>query len=694
VDIGGTFTDFALYDERSGRLSTFKFLTSQTDPADGVIAGVQRLMADIGFGLDELSYLAHGTTIGLNTVLERNGASVALLVTEGFRDILELQRLRLSDPVNYRATRPEPVIPRWHVFEINERMLTNGGIDTPVDFESVARAIDAAVAAQVDAVVVCFINSFRNPRHEHEVASWIRERAPALHVSCSSDVWPQAREYERAIVSVLNAYIRPRFGSYADTLTDFIAERQRKAPFMITRSNGGAMHVASARNLPIHTMFSGPASGVLGAIGVAHLAGYENIISCDIGGTSADISVATGGRPVETAQNEVAGFPIVTPSISIHSIGAGGGSIAWVDSSGVLKVGPESARSVPGPACYGKGGKLPTLTDALLVAGYLGEGQLGSSQISLSLEPAEDAFSSLAEALSLSVPEVAEASIEIAKASLYAGVSQVIAQIGLDTRDYTLVAFGGAGPLFAAFVALEFAIPRVLVPESPGILCAFGALNADIVEDFVRSVHMTLDSSALESVARELKSLGDLAEAWVGTQQLEPDNIEVRLTAAMRYRHQAHTIDVPIEPSFLEEQQPLRWADAFHSLHRALYAHADPKEAVEVVDLHARVVGHTPKPIVRSALSVGSHALPSSRILHSGGHPTEVRVFRRAVLTATEPLIGPAIIEQADSTTFVPSGFAARLDRLHNLLLESTGVGSLTTAFSFSPELGGYKSVD
>jgi N-methylhydantoinase A len=670
IDIGGTFTDFSLLDEATGDLRGFKWPTVPDDPARGVLDGLKGLTAALGVDPGAIAYLVHGTTIAINTVIQRNGARLGLLVTRGFGDVLELQRLRLASPVNFTATRPEPLIPRYRVGEVRERTLADGTVDTPLDLEELRREARRLVDEEgAEGLVVAFLHAYRAPRHELEARRHLGALYPRLPVVCSHEVWPQIREYERTMVTVLSAYVRPRVEGYLDRLERELRGAGVPAPLCITKSNGGVTTATDARRATAETLLSGPASGVIGASHVCRLAGYTDLITLDMGGTSADIALVRGGRPTTSTDETVGDFPVVMPAIGVSSIGAGGGSIAWLDPAGALKVGPRSAGADPGPACYGRGSQ-PTLTDAFLLSGFLNPKNFVGGRLPLLPEAAEAAMRPLAAALGLDLDRAVEAVIEVATANMYAAFSNVLARHGVDPRDMSLVAFGGAGPLQACFLAAEFHIPRIVVPPSPGTLCALGAMVADVRRDDVRTLHRPLAAltpGELRAVCAELEGR---ARRWLHEDAPPVGSSVLGLSADIRYVGQAFEIEVPVEPAWLDDGSLDRLRQAFHTLHERLYAHADPEADVELIDLRATLTGTTPKPALRELDRATTPADPAGRrAIHYRRERHEAAVYRRTDLRAGHALEGPAIVEQDDTTTLLPAGFRAEVDRLGNLVI-------------------------
>lgn len=672
VDIGGTFTDFSLLDETTGELAGFKSLTVPDDPARGVLEGLRALVAERGVDPGAIGYLVHGTTIAINTVIQRNGAALGLLVTRGFGDVLEIQRLRLASPVDFTATRPAPLIPRYRVGEVTERILADGTVDTVLDRDELVREATRLVEHEgATGLVVAFINAYRAPAHEAEARKVLTERFPHVPVTCSHEVWPQIREYERTMVGILSAYVRPRVERYLERLEGELATLGVPVPLYITKSNGGVTTARDARHATVETMLSGPASGVIGATAVCVRAGYRNLITFDMGGTSADIALVRDGQPVYSTEATVGDFPIVMPVVGVSSIGAGGGSVAWLDPVGVLKVGPRSAGADPGPACYGRGGTEPTLSDAFLCCGFLNPDNFVGGRLRLQPERASAALRPLADALGLDVVAAAEAVIEVATSNMYVAFSNVLARHGLDPRDFALVAFGGAGPVEACFLAEEFHIPRVIIPPSPGTLCAQGAMTADVKSDYVKTVHRRLSALSARQLAGECAELARRGRRWLREEAPAVQHSALTYSADCRYVGQAFQVEVPVDPAWLEDATTDRLRAAFHDRHERLYAHADRAADVELIDLRVTIVGATPKPEFRP-LPAGHGPAPAAtrRPIHHRRQRHEALVYLRSDLRAGQQLDGPAIVEQEDTTTLVPAGFRATVDPFGNLVIQ------------------------
>ncbi len=519
VDIGGTFTDFCAFHEATDKLYTLKVLSRPDEPGAEVIEGIQQLEARFGVSPSEIHYFTHGTTVGVNTVIQRKGISLGLITTENFVDVLEVALLKMPDPYDLHSKRPDPLITKDRVFAVRERMSADGSVDVSVDIESVVAAVEQARAVGVDGLVISLINAYRNPAHEHGVKALIHRLAPELHVYCATDVWSIIREYERTVTAVIHGYVQPRVSHYLTSLQAALKALDVPAEPFVTKSNGGVMRAELGKTACAQMLLSGTASGVIGASFIARLSGFDKTMSLDIGGTSADVAFIEDGMPQYGLGEVIGEFPIYIPTVVVTSIGAGGGSIAWVDDLGMLKVGPESAGSTPGPACYGHGGTRPTITDAFVVLGFIGQADLGYNTIQIDAEQARRAVDSLATRLDLSAVETAEAIVNIAVSNMYMEVSKLISKYGIDPRDYALQAFGGAGPMLACFLGAELRVPYVLVPPTPGVLSALGGLSADIKNDFITTIYMDLETETLPAMQRAYEALKQQATTWSHDEQ-------------------------------------------------------------------------------------------------------------------------------------------------------------------------------
>ncbi|PYN46735.1 MAG: hypothetical protein DME00_18040 [Candidatus Rokuibacteriota bacterium] len=678
IDIGGTFTDFALFDTQRGELLGLKVASTPHEFAEAVRVGLARLADEHAVDPREIGTVVHGTTIAVNTLIQRTGARLGLLVTEGFRDVLELQRLRLTNPFDLHGSRPLPLIPRARVAEVRERLRADGRVDTPLDEAGVREATrQLARAGQgIEGLVISLLHSYRDPAHERQARAIAESAVPDLPVTASSDVWPQAREYERTALAVLDAYVQPKVRRYLEGFEQALTSRGAPATPLVTKSNGGIMPVAAARSQTAATLLSGPASGVIGAAYVAGRAGLPNVITLDVGGTSADMAVVENGRPRVSTSEHIGGVPVMMPVVGVSAIGAGGGSVAWVDDVGLPKVGPQSTGAEPGPACYGRGGKDATLTDAFLVSGFLDPDRFLGGRMRLDRSLAEAAIARFAGRLGMTPDEAAESVVRVAVSNMYAEFTKILSRAAVDPRDFALVAFGGAGPVVGALVAREVGIPTVFVPRSPGTLCALGALSADIVNDAVRTVHTRVEPALVEAAAlrRQYDVLRAELADWLQRFGAGAGPAAFRHAADMRYVGQSYEIDVPVELDWLAPGGGASLLTAFHQAHERAFGHADREAPAEIVNLRMQLRAERPRvPLAELHAGSTTPAARTTRRIWLDGRPTEARVFDRAALGRGARLEGPAIVEQPDTTVLVPGAHVGEVDRFGNLLLRREG---------------------
>lgn len=671
VDIGGTFTDLLAMDERSGRTFVLK-RPSTASPVEAVVEGIRDLDVRHSIGGAHIGYFAHGTTIGVNTLLQRSGARVGVLTTRGFRDVLELRRLRLPSAQDFFTPRPRSLVPRRLVHEIDERMLANGQVYRPIQRDDVLNAVEDLLAQEVQALAVCFLHAYRNGEHEQAAKRWIEERWPALYVCTSAEVWAQQREYERFLISVMNAHIGGRMRDYLRTLEGALGEIGVTCRVFSTKSNGGVMTAARAAERPVETLLSGPASGVIGSAYLGQLIGERRLVTLDIGGTSADMAVIDG-EVAHSTENTVGEFPVIMPAVDVSSIGAGGGSVAWVDREGVLKVGPRSAGANPGPACYGRGGVEPTVTDAYLVAGILNAGSFLGGTLPLQPELSHQALARLGERIGLNATEAADAVLRVTTSMLYAELLPELARRGADIRDYSLLAYGGAGPTHTFMAARELPIRRVIVPTTPGTMCALGCLVADLRADFVSTLWRDCADLSTGDLRKAFGSLDAEAMQWLHDQSADVERTYLVRSADMCYVGQSFDVNVPL-PGELDEITLPDAIERFHQRHTSIYGHADPGAAARLMTARVQVVGVTSKPQLGHIASDGVAARAAqdviTREVRENGRTWLARVYARAALEAGDFFRGPAIVEQYDTTTYVPDGFEVHVDPWLNLIGE------------------------
>lgn len=672
VDIGGTFTDFCVFDEDTGALTTLKTFSTPETPGAEVMNGVAELARRYSLPASSIAYFTHGTTVGVNTVIQRRGAELALFTTAEFEDVLVIARLKTPDPYNLFSMRPAPLAPRERVYGLQERTLKDGSVETPIDADDVARAVEKAQAAGADAIVVALLHAYANPENERRVRDLIQAAAPDMTVTLSSDVWPVIREYERTVTATVAGYVQRRVANYIGSLQQALKDASVPAEPMITKSNGGVMAAELGKTDPIAMLLSGTASGVIGAADVAARIGAGDVLSFDVGGTSADVAVIRGGAPAFGVGEMVGDFPIYVPTVSVTSIGEGGGSIAWIDDFGVLKVGPESAGSTPGPACYGRGGDRPTITDAFAALGLLGAGELGYGAVTVDRAAAERAIGTLADHLGASVEETAENIIRVSISGMYLEISKLMSRHGVDPRDFSLLAFGGAGPMTACLLARDLGLAQIIVPLTPGVLSAYGGLIADIRNDFIRTAFVDLDDDGLKVLDGYAADLEARALHWLTEEQGFKGQARLVWSADMRYLGQSYEIEVLVDRADIGRGDVAPLAAAFHREHARVYEHADPDAPVQIINLRLVISGSAPKPALAEIPKAATPAKPvgSANIYLDGGRH-DAPIYARGDLAPGHGFSGPAVVAQDDCTTVVPPGLAVSVDGWGNLIIEA-----------------------
>jgi len=667
IDVGGTFTDLTAIDEGTGRVVVTKVPSRPRHEADAVLTG----LAALGIAPRDVRRLVHGTTVGTNAVLERRGARVAILTTAGFRDLIEIGRTKRNIPALFVPTfvRPKPVVERKHRFEVVERLAADGSVLVPLDVASVERALDAAVAAGAEAIAVCLLHAYLDPQHEHAIADAAKSRCPGVPLSCSADVVAEYREFERFSTTVLNAYLQPLMDGYLAGLEARLRSTGYAHGVLTVASSGGMMTTETARRLPIKTIFSGPAGGVSQACHVGGAGGVGDLITYDMGGTSTDVCLVRGLTPLATSEGSVGAFPVKVPQIDMHTVGAGGGSIAWLEVDGSLQVGPRSAGAAPGPAAYGQGGTEPTVTDANVVLGRIGTTRRLGGSIALDAARARGAVAGLAARLGgvLGVEALAEGIVRIAVARMTSAIREISIQRGHDPRDFTLVAFGGAGPMHALALAEEIGIPRVLVPRHPGNFSALGLLASDVKHDGVRTRVGLLRERwpALPAIFADMEAS---ARRQLTLEGFGVEAQRVRRSLDLRYQGQAFELNLELDGAPMATV-----AAAFHRHHETTYGHANPDAAIELVNARLTAYGVVPKPAAerhRSASRALDDALIERRPVWFAGAPHDCPVWERERLPERAVLAGPAIVEEFGATTVVLPGWTGGVDVHGNLRLE------------------------
>ena len=673
VDIGGTFADFCAFDETAGQMGTVKVLTTPDQPGQEVINGLKALEDRFGITPADISYFTHGTTVGINAIIMRKGIRLAMFTTENFCDVLELARLKMPDPYHLLSARPEPLVTRDLVFGVAERMLADGSVDSPLDPDSLKAAVAAAQARGAEGIVISFLHSYRNPAHEQVAKQLIADIAPDLHVFCSHEVRPIIREYERSSTAVIHGYVQPRVSEYLGALQDALKGIGVAPEPMITKSNGGIMSVEIGKTACVEMLLSGTAAGVMGAAFVARAAGEDKVLSLDIGGTSADVAIITDGQP-GYGMNEVVGdFPIYVPTVSVTSIGEGGGSIARIDAAGLLTVGPDSAGSTPGPAAYGRGGTEATITDAFVSLGLLDLAALGYGMVSVDRDKAVSVIQPLADTLGSTREATAEGIIGIAVSGMFREVTKLCSRRGIDVQDFSLLAFGGGGPMMACFLARDLGMKRVIIPSSPGVLSALGGLTADVRNDFTETAYYDLHPANAPRMADTVARLSEKARRWMVEDQQYDGTPVFHAAGEMRYRGQSFEIEVPIDPAALKSRDIAPITEAFHAEHRRLYGHADTEAPIQIIAINLVVTGHSAKPTLpKGTLQPRDLRADRTMSAHLDGTQCDVALFNRSDLTPGACFASPCVIAQDDTTTIVPAGFTGTVDVYGNLILTLT----------------------
>jgi N-methylhydantoinase A len=676
VDSGGTFTDVCLFDDATGRIAVWKVASTPDDPSRGIAEGMAEALRRVGATPHEIGYFGHGTTVSTNALIQHRGGKTGLITTDGFRDLLEIGRQKRPDLYDLMIDKPVPLVSRDLRLEVAERVRHDGIVETPLDEAAVRAAARRLHAAGVQSVAVCFLYGFLFTAHEATAMRILRDVFPEAFSCASHDVAPEFREFERLSTTVMNAWLGPVMRDYIHRLGERLRDLGFRAKPHLTQSNGGVISFKEAERLPVRTVLSGPSTGVVGAGEIGRLTGYSDLITFDMGGTSTDVALLAGGECRLSGEATVHGYPIKAPMLDIHTVGAGGGSIAYVD-GGLLKVGPRSAGAVPGPVCYGLGQSEPTVTDANLVLGLLNPRHLLGGRLAVDRDLAREAIARLAAELSLDVMTAAQGILSVVTANMARAIRVISVQRGYDPRDYTLVAFGGAGPLHAARLAEELNIRRVLVPRNPGILCAMGLLLTDLRADFALTRPRTLGHDAMPAMHETFRTLSERARDWFDEEAIAPTDRRIGRTVDMRYAGQNYELSVTLPDGEIGAESLVALAEGFTAAHRRMYGFAAYDEPVQLVTFRVQATGLVPKAtFAPHAFSTpdASHAVVEQRSiwLPDTNDFAPGPVYDRDKLVAGNRFVGPAIVEQMDATTFVPAGMAARVDPWLNLIMEPT----------------------
>ncbi len=673
IDVGGTFTDFTLLNGQDGQVRFHKVPSTPADPSEAIAAGIADLLREYALHPEQIVHVGHGTTVATNLIIERKGALTGLLTTRGFRDVLEIGRQVRPHLYDYAHVKPPPLIAREHRFEVGERLDARGGVLREIDDAELEAAVTKLKSAGVQSIAVCFLHSYRNPAHEQRARAAIERLHPEAYVSVSSEVLPEFREFERLSTTVLNAVVGPRMQAYLDRFLDRVkALGIDVEPFTI-HSNGGLMSVRAVRSFPVRTCLSGPAAGVVGAAEVGRAAGYPNLVTFDVGGTSTDVSLVVDGQPLFSSLRTVADYPVKTPMVDIHVIGAGGGSIAVIDDADALKVGPRSAGADPGPAAYGRGGSRATITDAQIVLHRLNPVALLDGRLLVDESLAAATLQEhVAQPLGLSLEAAAEGIIRIANANMGRAIRAVSTERGYDLRNFALFAYGGAGPLHAIDVAAECGIPIVIIPQEPGTMCARGMLLTQISFDFVRSVIAVADESHWPSVQRCFDEMGTEASAWLARERVPPEDRAFRCFIDARYEGQNFEVIVPLPEA--NEGMLDGFLRGFAQGHAREYGYELPGKPVEIVNCRLQALGAVPKAplseIGPATVTLESARVNDRRVYFGAAYGwIDTPVYRRSALGAGSMVVGPAVIEEMSSTIAIAPGRRAEVDRIGNIVV-------------------------
>lgn len=672
VDTGGTFTDLCMFDEKTGRFSVAKVPSTPDNPALAVIDGIKKALENLNAEPENIAFFIHGTTVATNALLEGKGARVALVTTAGFEDVIIIGRQSRPKLYDHWARRPKPLVSRSQCYGLEERTLHTGEILKPVNENQALEIVERIKAAGINSIAVSLLHSYANPLHEKKVKDIISRVHPEAFVTLSSETLAEFREYERTSTICINAYVMPKVNNYVGFLESRLKESGIASDLYIMQSNGGVITAETARTASARTVLSGPAGGALTGELIARSTKCENIITVDVGGTSSDICLIEATQARLTTESDIEGYPIRLPMIDINTIGAGGGSIAWIDQGGALKVGPVSSGSVPGPVCYGRGGTEPTVTDANAILGRINPEYLLGGQMRVHLDAAKKVVQAkIADPLGLDLLPAAEGIIAVVNANMGRGIRRVSVEKGYDPRDFALVSFGGAGPLHGADIAEALRMDKVIVPANPGIGSAFGMLSADVRHDYVKTHITTAAEADHERIEGLFVEMETQAVDQLGREGFSGEAVVLDRKVDMRYLRQAYELTVSLTEAPFSIKAVDQLLKAFHELHRRAYGHARDREPVEIVNLRLVAFGKLPGLTLQKYES-GDDLQPepvANRRVYFGGRPLETPIYQRDSFRPGHIVAGPAIVEQLDSTIVVPPVFAAECDQFGNLIL-------------------------
>lgn len=674
IDVGGTFTDVTLLNSETGKYYTYKLSSTLQDQSIAIANGAKETLDLYGVPVEEIEYFGHGTTVATNMIIERKGAKTALITTKGFRDLLEIGRQTRPSLYNTQEDKPETLVRRSLRTEIDERIMADGTVLRTAKKEEIVPLLKRLKEEGVESVAVCFLFSFLNSANEKIVEECIREVWPEVYCSVSSTILPEFREFERLSTTVINSYLGPRMKMYINNLKQRVKDIGVTVEPYITQSNGGVMSIGSTVQTPVQTALSGPSAGVMGAIYVARAAGYENIITYDMGGTSTDVSLVNRGIAEYTTKRKVCGLPSGVPMIDVHAVGAGGGSIAYIDNAGALKVGPESAGANPGPAAYGLGNEDPVVTDANLVLGRINPHYVLGGRLKINAELSKEAIRrKIAEPMGLSNEEAAQGIVSVVNSNMARAIRVITVEKGYNPSDFTMVAYGGAGPLHAAQLAQEMGIGTVLIPPAPGALCALGLLTADIKKSYVRTALLPYDKATPQLLNDLMGDLMAQGGQWLDSEHVDQDRRQFHNVAEMRYVGQNYELQVEIPARTITQEDIERMKEDFFKAHEMNYGYYNPNAPIQFVNFRSEAIGIVSKPelaeVAPMECALENAVLSRRNVYFQETGTVECPVYDRSKLGMIDHIDGPCIVEQMDSTTVIPPHVWFQVDRHGNLII-------------------------
>lgn len=680
VDVGGTFTDFSVFNQETGELFHYKDSSTPADPSRAIVKGVRDVLEIKKAKADEVVYLAHGTTVGTNALIEKKGARMGLITTKGFKDLMEIGTQRRPSLYNLQAQKPVQLIPSGLNCTVPERILFNGEVETPLDEEETRKVIRYLKSKKVSSIAVCTLFSFINPKHEERIKELIAEEFPEAYVTISSELTPEFREYSRMSTTVLNSYLGPVMKEYVHNFRESIRDLGVEVEPYITQSNGSIISIKETIDCPIKCAVSGPSAGAVAASYIGKQCNADKVITFDMGGTSADISLIENYTPQVSNERDVEGYPCRIPMINIITIGAGGGSIAKIDEGGALKVGPRSAGATPGPACYERGGEDPCVTDANIVLGKLNQKKILGGRMDVNVQLAQEAIQKkICDRSDLTIPEAANGIITVVNSNMVRAVRSVSVEKGYDVREFSLMAFGGAGPLHACEVAKDLGIHTVIIPPHPGTFCSLGLLLADTKFDMSRTMIVDGVAKNLAAVNEQFKSMIQQGTESLDREEVPQDRRRFEFSIDMRYQRQNFEINIPVSSEKINKEEMEKAIRDFHAEHKRSYGYCNEKATVQFVSYRVSAVGIIDKPEMKPAPLTPDVPLPkpieTRKVLFQGKNEyVKTPVYQRFDFVPGQTLSGPCILEQMDTTLVVPKNWTLHVDGYENLLIKDNEV--------------------